>query len=172
MSKHLKNYAATRAATRLVMDAAQSEKAKAGRVMMPKVFFVIGIIGFVLLATATFLCGRIPHMIGIAAGFAILALPDLALIIAYFNQRIYYTDEMFVHKNFWGIKRLYRYEDITGIRIDGDVNLFWESGKSAFMTGQSERKNLSAVRERDTIAYMIKVFRWCREKRTIYSTAT
>lgn len=61
--------------------------------------FVIGIIGFVLLATATFLCGRIPHMIGIAAGFAILALPDLALIIAYFNQRIYYTDEMFVHKN-------------------------------------------------------------------------
>ncbi len=124
MSKHLKNYAATRAATRLVMDAAQSEKAKAGRVTMPKVFFVIGIIGFVLLTTATFLCGRIPHMIGIAAGFAILALPDLALIIAYFNQRIYYTDEMFVHKNFWGIKRLYRYEDITGIRIDGDVNLF------------------------------------------------
>ena len=81
MSRHLKNYVATRAATRLVMDAAKSEKAKAGRVTMPKVFFVIGIIGFVLLATATFLCGRIPHMIGIAAGFAILALPDLALII-------------------------------------------------------------------------------------------
>ena len=82
MSRHLKNYVATRAATRLVMDAAKSEKAKAGRVTMPKVFFVIGIIGFVLLATATFLCGRIPH------------------------------------------------------------------------------------------AYMIKVSRWCREKRTIYSTAT
>lgn len=81
MSRHLKNYAATRAATRLVMDAAQSEKAKAGRVMMPKVFFVIGIIGFVLLATATFLCGRIPHMIGIAAGFAILALPDWRLLL-------------------------------------------------------------------------------------------
>ena len=43
MSRHLKNYVATRAATRLVMDAAQSEKAKAGRVTMPKVFFVIGI---------------------------------------------------------------------------------------------------------------------------------
>lgn len=65
MSRHLKNYVATRAATRLVMDAAQSEKARAGRVTMPKVFFVIGIIGFVLLATATFLCGRIPHMIGL-----------------------------------------------------------------------------------------------------------
>lgn len=39
MSRHLKNYAATRAATRLVMDAAKSEKAKAGRVTMPKVFF-------------------------------------------------------------------------------------------------------------------------------------
>ena len=123
MSRHLKNYAATRAATRLVMDAAQSEKAKAGRVTMPKVFLYRDY-RFCYLATATFLCGRIPHMIGIAAGFAILALPDLALIIAYFNQRIYYTDEMFVHKNFWGIKRLYRYEDITGIRIDGDVNLF------------------------------------------------
>lgn len=32
MSRHLKNYVATRAATRLVMDAAKSEKAKAGRV--------------------------------------------------------------------------------------------------------------------------------------------
>lgn len=124
MSKHLKNYAATRAATRLVMDAAQSEKAKAGRVMMPKVFFVIGIIGFVLLATATFLCGRIPHMIGIAAGFAILALPDLALVIVYFNQRIYYTNEMLVYKNFFGIKRACRYDELTGIVIEKDVKLF------------------------------------------------
>ena len=46
MSRHLKNYVATRAATRLVMDAAKSEKAKAGRVTMPKVFFVIGIMFF------------------------------------------------------------------------------------------------------------------------------
>lgn len=124
MSRHLKNYVATRAATRLVMDAAQSEKARAGRVTMPKAFFVIGIIGFVLLATATFLCGRIPHMIGIAAGFAILALPDLALIIAYFNQRIYYTNEMLVYKNFFGIKRACQYDELTGIVIEKDVKLF------------------------------------------------
>ena len=110
-------------------------------------------------------------MIGIAAGFAILALPDLALIIAYFNQRIYYTDEMFVHKNFWGIKRLYRYEDITGIRIDGDVNLFLGKRKVRIYD-RAVGKNLFAVRERDTVVYMIKVFRWCREKRTVYSTAT
>lgn len=124
MSKHLKNYAATRAATNLIMAAARSEKAESGCVRMPKVFFIVGVIGFAALATATFFCGRIPHMFGIAAGFAVLALPDLALIIAYFNQRIYYTDEMFVHKNFWGIKRLYRYGDITGMRMDGDVSLF------------------------------------------------
>lgn len=80
MSRHLKNYVATRAATRLVMDAAKSEKAKAGHVTMPKVFFVIGIIGFVLLATATFLCGRIPHMIGIAAGFAMIIPPCFYMI--------------------------------------------------------------------------------------------
>lgn len=50
-------------------------------------------------------------MIGIAAGFAILALPDLALIIAYFNQRIYYTDEMFVHKTSGALS------DCTDMRI-------------------------------------------------------
>lgn len=43
MSRHLKNYVATRAATRLVMDAAKSEKAKAGRVTMPKVFLLSGL---------------------------------------------------------------------------------------------------------------------------------
>ena len=52
MSKYLKNDAVKQVARNLIMNAAQREKAKAGRVTMPKVFFVIGIIGFVLLATA------------------------------------------------------------------------------------------------------------------------
>lgn len=54
MSKHLKNYAATRAATRLVMDAAQSEKARAGRVTMPKVFLVVGSVEFAVMIALTF----------------------------------------------------------------------------------------------------------------------
>ena len=113
MSRHLKNYAATRAATRLVMDAAQSEKAKAGRVTMPKVFFVIGIIGFVLLATATFLCGRIPHMIGIAAAPAKPAFPHFPLPFDYSTHPIYYIAETFSLKILWATTRLYNYKIIT-----------------------------------------------------------
>lgn len=111
-------------------------------------------------------------MIGIAAGFAILALPDLALIIAYFNQRIYYTDEMFVHKNFWGIKRLYRYEDITGIRIDGDVNLFLGKRKVRIYDRAVGKKEFVRCAGEGYNRVYDKGIPLVPRKRTIYSTTT
>lgn len=42
MSKYLKNDAVKQVARNLIMNAAQREKAKAGRVTMPKVFLVVG----------------------------------------------------------------------------------------------------------------------------------
>lgn len=100
MSKHLKNYAATRAATRLVMDAAQSEKARAGRVTMPKVFLVVGSVEFAVMIALTFFSLLSAHLPAFAVIFGVFSLAGLALVIVYFNQRIYYTNEMLVYKNF------------------------------------------------------------------------
>lgn len=124
MSKHLKNYAATRAATRLVMDAAQSEKAKAGRVTMPKVFLVVGSVEFAVMIALAFFSLLSAHLPAFAVIFGIFSLAGLALVIVYFNQRIYYTNEMLVYKNFFGIKRACRYDKLTGIVIEKDVKLF------------------------------------------------
>ena len=61
MSKYLKNDAVKQVARNLIMNAAQREKAKAGRVTMPKVFLVVGSVEFAVMIALTFfsLCTRI-----------------------------------------------------------------------------------------------------------------
>lgn len=54
MSKYLKNDAVKQVARNLIMDAAQREKAKAGRVTMPKVFFVVGSVEFAVMIALMF----------------------------------------------------------------------------------------------------------------------
>lgn len=54
MSKYLKNDAVKQVARNLIMDAAQREKAKAGRVTMPKVFLAVGSVGFAVMIALAF----------------------------------------------------------------------------------------------------------------------
>lgn len=100
MSKYLKNYAAKQVARNLIMDAAQSEKAKAGRVTMPKVFLAVGSVGFAVMIALAFFSLLSAKLPAFAVIFGVFSLAGLALVIVYFNQRIYYTNEMFVYKNF------------------------------------------------------------------------
>lgn len=124
MSKYLKNDAVKQVARNLIMNAAQREKAKAGRVTMPKVFFVVGSVEFAVMIALTFFSLLSAHLPAFAVIFGVFSLAGLALVIVYFNQRIYYTNEMLVYKNFFGIKRACRYDELTGIVIEKDVKLF------------------------------------------------
>lgn len=105
MSKYLKNDAVKQVARNLIMNAAQREKAKAGRVTMPKVFFVVGSVEFAVMIALAFFSLLSAHLPAFAVIFGVFSLAGLALVIVYFNQRIYYTNEMLVYKNFFGIKR-------------------------------------------------------------------
>lgn len=124
MSKYLKNDAVKQVARNLIMNAAQSEKAKAGRVTMPKVFLVVGSVEFAVMIALAFFSLLSAHLPAFAVIFGVFSLAGLALVIVYFNQRIYYTNEMLVYKNFFGIKRACRYDELTGIVIEKDVKLF------------------------------------------------
>jgi hypothetical protein len=48
--------------------------------------------------------------------FGLFILLGISLIVAYINCRIYYEPNQFTHRNFFGIKRTYKYSDITGVR--------------------------------------------------------
>ena len=124
MSKYLKNDAVEQVARNLIMNAAQREKAKAGRVTMPKVFLVVGSVEFAVMIALTFFSLLSAHLPAFAVIFGVFSLAGLALVIVYFNQRIYYTNEMLVYKNFFGIKRACRDDELTGIDIEKDVKLF------------------------------------------------
>lgn len=54
------------------------------------------------------------NSVGAAWGFLIFAILGLSLMIAAVNIRIFYDDNGFTYRNFFGIKQYYSYSDITG----------------------------------------------------------
>lgn len=172
MSKYLKNDAVEQVARNLIMNAAQREKAKAGRVTMPKVFLVVGSVEFAVMIALTFFSLLSAHLPAFAVIFGVFSLAGLALVIVYFNQRIYYTNEMLVYKNFFGIKRACRYDELTGIVIEKDVKLF-AGEKSLILTAwRSAGKNFFAVPRRDITVPIKRIFRSSRDRKMIYSRET
>lgn len=65
------------------MDAAQSEKARAGRVTMPKVFLVVGSVEFAVMIALTFFSLLSAHLPAFAVIFGVFSLAGLALVIVY-----------------------------------------------------------------------------------------
>jgi len=94
----------------------QPKKAKKGKVYLPAALAIIGIIGstgFLIPALITAFTGDSPWF-----SLALLAfsLVGAFLIVSFINCRIYYDKDGFVAKNFWGIKRKYSYDQVTGIQ--------------------------------------------------------
>lgn len=105
----------SRAAAQAVAALAENEKSKPGQVAMPKAFFIVGIIDAVFMGGLGLLALLRFKVIIAAVVFFVFALLGVALIIAYFNERIYYDADKFISSSFWGVKRTYGYGDITGI---------------------------------------------------------
>lgn len=85
------------------------------KVVLSKFLLILGIIasGTVLITTILMLFSG--ESVTMILMFNILSLLGYSLIIAYFNCRITYNETNFTAKNFWGVKRTYTYNDITGI---------------------------------------------------------
>lgn len=94
-------------------------------VILPKLFLIIGIICTgIFLVPAVIFCFKNTSIILIIA-FFVFSLLGASLIIAYLNCRITYDDLCFISKNFWGFKRTFSYDQITGIAgREKNVKLF------------------------------------------------
>ena len=101
------------------LSRAKSVKSKKdGTVYLSKALLIIGVIG----ATASIIPAIITlysnEKIIVPIGFLAFALLSSTLIVAYINCRIYYDENGFTARNFFGIKRKFTYDEITGIKED------------------------------------------------------
>ncbi len=91
------------------------KKAKGRQVYLPIFLLFLGIteclVVFAIMLAAYFSGASMGDLIGIS----LLSLLGIILILGYLNCRVTYDENGFTAKNIIGIKRQYRYSDITGI---------------------------------------------------------
>ena len=96
----------------------KTHSGKAGRVVLPVIYIIIGIflvIGGTVISFLGWLNREDKWALGAFIAFALTAIFGFGLILAWCNCRIKYDDRKFVVKNFWGIQKQYSYADLTTI---------------------------------------------------------
>lgn len=94
----------------------QPKKAERGKVFMPKFFVIFGSICLAILLIPTFICLFSEDSIWLSAFWVLFSMLPASLIVAYINCRISYDEDGFTAKNFFGIKRRFTYDQITGVK--------------------------------------------------------
>ena len=92
------------------------KKTEKGKVCLPIALAIVGVICSVAFLIPTFICAFSDESKETAPVFLVLSMLFASLIVAYINCRIYYDEEGFTAKNFFGIKRRFTYDQITGIK--------------------------------------------------------
>ncbi len=110
-------------------------KAKKGLVFLPSSLAVIGLIGAVPFVTASIYTALTDKPIWIPIVFLVFSTAGTSLIIAYSNCRIHYDGNGFVHKSFLGIKRHYKYTEITAVKYGRHENFIY-FGKCRMMVDE------------------------------------
>ena len=94
------------------------KKAEKGKVYLPKFFAILGVIVsvvFLIPSIITFFTGE-PVWIPIL--FLLFSLLGIVLIIAFVNCRVEYHENGFTAKNFFGIKKNFKYDQVDAIKED------------------------------------------------------
>ena len=94
----------------------QKKQPKKGKVYLPKFFIIFGSICSVIFLIPTFICAFSDEPLWITIGFLLFSMLPASLIVAFINCRISYDEDGFTAKNFFGIKRHFTYDQITGIK--------------------------------------------------------
>ena len=152
----------------------RSQKSEEGKVRLPKAFALIGGIGTALCAVPILITAfSDPEEQGVVAViWFFLALLPASLVVGYFNCRIEYDEDGFTAKNFFGIKRRFTYDEVTGaaeelhqtylylgtrhvmvdgLAVGGDEFLYFVAEKYWTLRDSKKRLNyvLPKVRRRD-----------------------
>ncbi len=91
------------------------KKAKSRQVYLPIFFLLLGILVCLIVFTIMLVAYFSGASMGDLIGLSTLSFIGLILILGYWNCRITYDENGFTAKNILGIKKRYRYLDITGI---------------------------------------------------------
>jgi len=94
----------------------QPKQTENGKVHFPKFFMILGVITFVVFLIPTVITAFLDIPLFVPVIFLLFSLLGMSLIVAFINCRISYDQNGFVHKNFFGIKRQFTYDQVTAIR--------------------------------------------------------
>lgn len=109
----------------IVMLCNKPGKFKKGKVYLSKGIGILGVIVTLFFLTLTLITVFSDEPIWVPVLFFVLSLFGGAIIVAYINCRITYDEKGFVVKNFFGLKRSYKYSQVTGFRADvNDICIF------------------------------------------------
>ena len=92
------------------------KKTEKGKVYLSKALAIVGVICSTFFLIPTLICAFSDEPIWVSIGFLLFTLLGASLIVAYINCRISYDEDGFTAKNFFGIKRRFTYDQITGIK--------------------------------------------------------
>ena len=94
----------------------QPKKAEKGKVYLPKFFVILGIITSTIFLIPTLITAFLDEPIWVPILFFAFSLLGASFIIAFVNCRVWYDEDGFVAKNFFGIKRKFTYDQVTAIK--------------------------------------------------------
>lgn len=110
---------------------------KNGEVFISPIALLIGIV-CVIVFSIFVIISIVQKSYGIAIGFGIFVLLGLILIIAFINCRIYYEPNQFTYKNFFGVKRIYKYNEITGIKYGTSDTIIYVGKKKILVDSMAD----------------------------------
>lgn len=113
---------------------------KNGVVSISPIALVIGIICVIVFSIFAIL-SIVDKSYGVAIGFGIFILLGLSLIIAFINCKIYYEPNQFTYKNFFGLKRTYKYSEITGIKYGASDTIIYVGKKKILVDSMADSKD-------------------------------
>lgn len=99
------------------------KQAQAGEVRAPIFIGILGVVCFLLCMIPTVITFVQDEPLAVPIIFLAFALLGMALLFAFINCRIWYDEEGFTVRNFFGVKRRYTYDQLVGIREARDTHL-------------------------------------------------
>lgn len=102
--------------TLLITYSKKHEKKTENMVCYPKLYYIVGIICFVLFLIPTIITAFLDLPFYLPVGFSVFSILGVILVVASINCKIFYGSEKIVIQNFFGKKRTFSYDQISGFR--------------------------------------------------------
>ena len=96
----------------------QPQKAEAGKVHLHKFLGIFGTVCSVIFLIPAIVTAFADEPVWVPICFLAIAALSASLVVGFVNCRIWYDEEGFVSKNFFGVKRRFTYDQVTAIKQD------------------------------------------------------